>query len=435
MAITGGYADNLMRTQFGNSLEWIPNTGDPILSKLTDRSNEWDGQGDEFLDPVLLSLSQSGGSTSRGGHLFAPMRPVSENLVITQKYGNAAFSLLEEEIDETKTKKGAVIDAIGLAMQNVEELLMQDAGRQAHGDGRGQLCQVNGAVAAAGTSIVLDNPGGPAGAVGGARFIRANMVIAAFDPTDTTFLGMIKCLAVPEVANFTTITVEPLTFALPDNAVLYKGVSMTATDPVRSVTRNKEAMGLRGMLSNTGTYFGLNRALFPQLSAIVMPGVGPLSDDLLQQAFAHMRANSKKAVISKSDVFLTGDYSMGRALLSLTVAQRRYTMDSKNSRDPGSDTSGGDVHQTVGGFDFCESPNADYGTLSFVNKNGFSTVGRKGRWLDRSGSMFSRLDDAGQRTTEVVADWHYSFQRWHKNPRSCVAMQGVALNQVVLRQF
>ena len=424
----------IQKEQYG-VLQYQQTKSDPVMDFLEDTSEyskyAWNLEGRNWNIPCIISQSQSFGFIPEDGYLYDPGKPVIANMVIPGRIHNYSFDATLLAMEDTQGKNAAFIRATELQMENAISLTRAELGRVIHGNGSGLIAQVNGAVAIAGTTVLVDNPGGVISTIGGCQYIRSSVVLAVYDAANVALLGQITVTNVPESTLGNTLTIVGALFAIPDNANLYHANSQLNTSATKGTAKDIEAMGLRGMVNNAagfGTYFGISRTLSPQMSATVFSAVGTLTNDLMEKAFSSVRMRGDNPTLSPDKVKFICEESVQRAYLAINEAQMRFTGPYVGTRDAGSVSMAGKAHNTIGGFEIIASRNAPYGEAVILNVDGFSRVGRDPKW-DETQSMFKQKTDGGFRTLGYVADQVGRVNFYHTKPRSCVRLSGVTVNQ------
>lgn len=306
--------------------------------------------------------------------------------------------------------------------------------RMMWGDGRGALAQVSAAAAIGATTIAVDNPQLNVGAVGGAKFIRENMILAVFDPTDTTLVGMLTVTGVASTG--LSFTVAATTFAIADNSILYHGNIATNTSATLGTSRNNECMGLRGMVNNAAgfqNYFSIDRAISPQMSSQVSDGSGGLSEDLLQRNFDAIQVLGDDEEGKVDNIKILCEHGVRRAYLAIQSANRRFMGEFTEKRDFASAAVQNKMNLTFGGFEIIADYGAPYGEMILFDKSGARMVEQKNEWVDKTGSIWNQA--ASPRNASFVADYTVWKNAYHLYPRACARITAIPATNIYIRRF
>jgi hypothetical protein len=356
------------------------------------------------------------------------------SLIINPKYIYDSISLTGQSLLLTDNKQASFVSALNLQMEGLQYSLQKTMSRIAWQDGRGVMANVNGGAAIGATTLTIDNAGGDVHASGGGRFLTVGMKLGVVDPTDTTLVTTVQISAIN--ATMTTITLSSaLTVAVADNSILYmvNNVGTSATFS-QSLNRNNEPVGLRNIINDATTqptYFGLSRVTFPTLSSPVIDVAGALSDDVVQQAFDFVQANSISE--DQSGIAVLCGQDTRRAYLAVTVNIRRIATDSRwaNPDLATSATKGMENNVTIGNIPILVSTYAPFSQMVFVDKSQMKKIENNVGWMTETGAMWKQISGAGGRQDAYVADFRKFCAYFNTSPRTSVRLKNITTSIVI----
>lgn len=383
-------------------------------------------QGRKKIQPIGIGRNWSVGSIGAGGALPQAGRRTYENFEIGMRdvYGRVAFE--RYVMEQSRNKKGAYAEVIASEMEALTDDLAFARNRMAWGYGAGILALVNGAVAAAGTSVTLDAPGNVAGASMGNRYIHVGQYLHFLNPSSFAIEHASFVTAI--AAGGTTLTLETAAPAgISNNALIVFG----QTPAQNSYNREPEGI-LAGCDDGTyvDSYHGLSRTTFPILKSYVTTAVGALSTDAIQQT---VDAQSIR-VGGKGVDFLGVEHAVRRAYLALLEADRRYTGADLNRPDGGTAAAKKPTGKkiTFGDIPMMEDRDAPYGMLFGITKASWTRyVMVEGKWADEGGAVLKNVDGFDQYHAFflIMDNWH--CQQSNKQFR----MEGIDVSQIAAHAF
>ena len=392
----------------------------PITELFEDASADESADGRAVVVATKLRDSEGIGHIGERGTIPSAGNAVGGNFRIGLKYGYIPIELSEQSMAFSKSNETSFIRALKLEMDSSTSTYKKELSRKVCGAGSGIVCRVNGAVAPAGTIVVVDDPAGVTGAVGGqngARFLRVGMRVAFLDPITSAILAVRTVTAVAALGN--SITVDaPLAAGLVDNAVVTTVSTASATATSLDLGFGNEPMGIMGLFDD-GTYnaslFGISRATFPILNAYTDGTAAGLSLDRIQRAIDVTYQRGGEQV----DCLAAGP-EVQRGYLALLEAFRRYTSEKLISPDGGTNAakkfSGG---LTYGNLPLVIDYNLPYGQLfGFVKGNCKRYSIGKGKWDDRTGSIFRQMSGANGLIHSYFAFWFEFANYAYLNPNT-----------------
>jgi hypothetical protein len=339
----------------------------------------------DFIEASAQHITQNGREvifdTHIGRNHGIGARGVREKLPVAgaQKYKQAhlylknlygAIEVDGQLFEQAADNYNAFINVVDNEIKGLKRDLANDLNRQIYGDASGTIAKVK--TAATGTTIVFDN----------VQFVEEGMTVDMLLGTDLTD-------GVPTVKNsgghLTVVSVNEATGAVTFSAsvaALVGDVIVRASNGTNSF--GKELTGLAAIVSDTGTLHGINPEEVGSWKSTVVGSVGNITELGL--------INLVQSVDKKGgdvDVFLASP-GVFNAYWSLLTSLRRFTN--------GAELSGGQRAFTFEGvgkpIKFVSDYAAPKGTL-FALSSKELVINRKRdwAWMDRDGSMWSRVAD------------------------------------------
>jgi hypothetical protein len=297
---------------------------------------------------LLPTPGQQGYANARVGlkYLYGGIQVTGQLVELADKNFQAFSNALDREIEGLKAD------------------LAKDTNRQVYGDGSGTL----GTVTADGINTVT---------LADAMYVQLGMQV---DIVDGTTLA--NATPTVKASNRQVTSVDPAT-----GIVTYSGADATAVAGdvlVRTGNGNREWTGFKSVIRNTGTLYNVD------------PTVEPLWKAQVDTAGAN-RAVSEGLMISMADTIraaggkTTAIYSnlgVRRAYWNLLVQQRQFV----NTKDFGGGFTGLSFTTDKGEIPFVVDIDAPKNLMYFVNEKEITYYRESDwSWMDRDGSMFSRI--------------------------------------------
>lgn len=288
------------------------------------------------------------------------------NARIGLKYLYGGIQVTGQLVELADKNFQAFSNALDREIEGLKADLSKDANRQVYGDGSGSLGTLTAVTTAANTVTLAD-----------AMYVQLGMQV---DVVDGTTLGT----ATPTVkaSNRQVTSVDTTT-----NVVTLSGAAFTAAVGdvlARTGNANREWTGFKAVIRNTGTLYNVD------------PTVEPLWKASVDTAGAN-RAVSEGLMINMADTIraaggsTTAIYSnlgVRRAYWNLLVQQRQFV----NTKDFGGGFTGLSFTTDKGEIPFVVDIDAPKNLMYFVNEKEMTYYRESDwSWMDRDGSMFSRI--------------------------------------------
>lgn len=387
------------------------------VQEMFEKLNDFDWDGRAVREGAIVSYNEGVGAVGEDANLPTAGNFDPQQFVIPMKYIYASFQMTKAMMESAKSSRGGFKSATRTSFDTLIRNLKRERARMLWGDGNGTLALVNGAQTSD-TTIEVNDPFGAVSAVGGARFLRKNMIVSFFNGSTHQATRTISAVA----ADGNSITIDSAA-TLADNATVRRMSTAAGTNANES--GNQEPMGLLGLVDD-GTYVstlhGLSRTTYPILQSRVQSAVGALSLDSIQLNFdiADQRGDANITC-------LAGHQSVRRAYLTLLEADRRYSGESLSSPDGGTKVTNRKKYVTYGGVPVIEDKFAPYDMLFGLDKSTFQRfVQVEGEWASDDGAILNRV--TGKDTWEA---FYRIFENCHSNrPNSNFRMDGITTSKV-----
>lgn len=421
--------DGILKDVYQNVVTEQIATFSPVAEKFEEVTEmEFDGR--VVREAAIMSLNEGVSAVSEGGTLPTAGNFDPQQFQIPMKYVYGSFQMTKQMMKSATSSKGAFKNAMSYSMESLIRNMKRERARMIWGNGSGTLALVNGTATDA--TLVVDAPGGVAGAAGGTRFIRKGMILAALNPSSLAASDS-AVLQGPVSAVATTGLSATVPSATHTDNYLVVRMGTVAGTTVADTSYGKEPMGLLGLV-DAGTYAstlgGLSRSTYPQLNSRVQSSVGALSLDAIQLNF-DIADQLGDAEIS----MLACHHSVRRAYLALLEADRRYTSGDLKSPDGGTVAAkkrSSKAYVTFGDVPIVEDKYAPYGMLFGLDTRYFKKyVQIKGEWANESGAILRQV--SGQDT------WNAFYRLWENyhcsRPNTCFRMDGITANNVYVAGY
>lgn len=396
-----------------------------MFEKITDA--DWEGR--QVREAAIMSYNEGVGATTEDGNLPTAGNFDPQQFVIPMKYLNATFKMTKQMMESAKTSKGAFKNATRVSFDTVIRNLKRERARMLWGSGTGVLALVNGDPGT-GTTLTVDSPGGIAGSVGGARFLRKGMMIGFVNPTGPALRTGGARVITAVAADGNSVTVDAaIDGAVADNDYVVRA-NIASVTSLGDTGTNNEPMGLTGLIDDgtlVGTYFGLSRTTYPQLKARLDAAVGPLSLDVIQKNIDYVEQQHD----SQIDGFCC-HHAVRRAYLALLEADRRYTGADLRSPDGGTKVVKRSAYITYGGLPIVEDKFAPYDQLFGYQKSNFRRyVQKEGEWADDDGAILNR-ENGKDNWTAFYRIWENYFC---DRPGAQFYLTGITTNKLYVPMY
>lgn len=281
------------------------------------------------------------------------------------KYGYASVELTGQSIRLVDKDFQAFISALDMEMEGVKNDTAKDLNRQMYGDGTGAIATVS-TVGAATTATVTS----------GIQWLQVQELVDVYVPANlaadsTAKATQVLITAVDEAAG--TITVSP-------------SVTWAAGDViVRSGNANREITGLKAIINNSGTLYGVDPNTYPIWKSVVDANGGtnrPLSESAMIRNVHAVRKNGGKTSL------LLSNLGVQRAYWNLLVQARRFS----NVKDFTGGYSGLAFTTDQGEVPMVADVDAPYNTIYGVDESDIRLYrDADWDWMDMDGSMWDRV--------------------------------------------
>jgi hypothetical protein len=421
--------DGILKDVYQNVVTEQIATFSPVAEKF-EEVTEFEFDGRVAREAAIMSLNEGIGAVAEGGTLPTAGNFDPQQFQIGMKYVYGTFQMTKQMMESAKSSKGAFKNAMSYSMDSLIRNLKRERARMMWNNGSGTLALVNGT--ATDTTLVVDAPGGVAGATGGTRYIRKGMILATLNPAALTASDP-AVLQGPVSAVATTGLSATVPSATHTDNYLVVRMSTVAGTTVADTSYGKEPMGLLGLVDD-GTYLvtlsGLSRTTYPQLKSRVQSAVGALSLDAIQMNF-DIADQLGDAEIDT----LACHHSVRRAYLALLEADRRYTSGDLKKPDGGTVAAkkrSSRSYVTFGDVPMVEDKYAPYGMLFGLDSRYFKKYTQiKGEWANESGAILRQVTG-----TDVWSAFYRLFEQYHNSrPNTCFRMDGITSNAVYVAGY
>jgi hypothetical protein len=419
---TASYDEALKTVYEDRIVQLLPNT-----LKLYGRAEERDAKqwGGRHVEYAIQTRRNAGvGAYAEMGAIPEAGAQGYANVRIPMRYLSGRIQLSAQVIEASRASKMAYVPAMQSEMDGLMRDLRHECGRMIHGDGRGVLAFQNGDSTT--TTVIVDSPGGVAGAANGSRFIPLGGRITFVTPATGAIVAAADELVTAIAStglNFTTGST--IAGAVADNDYIVRANKAGLTD-ISDTGYAKEPMGIRG-LADDGTYVatlcGVNRTTVPLFSSYVISGTGGLSSDVLQRGLDVADQRGEGNVEE-----LVMHHSVRRAYIGLTDGDRRYTTTDLSKPDAGT-VAAKKGKLTFGGIPILEDKFCDYGTIYGMDYSSFVRyVESPGKWMRSGhdeGTVLQAIGSGSTLTHAYEAVWYLWQNFMLDKPNSCVVWRDV----------
>jgi hypothetical protein len=378
----------ILKEVYGDRLNEQINNEVRSYKHFKQKSTEDKWEGEIYVEALHTGRNQGVKAAAERGLLPVADRQKYAELRIPDRYCYGSVEMSAQIMKEAKTKKAAFANAMEAEISGMVKDIAVQYERIIWMAGNGQLALVS-VVGAGTTTLNVDTPGGVAGAINGARFLKPNMVIAihAAGAAPSNTPNAVRTV-VSLAADGTSVILDAAVSAgeAVDNGWVTLGVNRAS---VLEGSVNLEPMGLLGLIDDgtfVGTLFGLNRTTNPIFKAKRFNSVAALDENILHRAF-----DACDELSGMSPNWLTGHHSVHREYIRLTQADRRYTGENLMRPDAGISGGGKKRELTFNGLDIEKARFAPYGLLYGIDDTHLKRyINTEGEWADEDGSVMSR---------------------------------------------
>jgi hypothetical protein len=375
----------------------------PFKSKLQ-RSGTVDGRRGIF--PVMVRVAQGVGARAEMGALPPHGGGAYQDAIVTTKNNYGRF-LISGQAKSYSSRK-AFVQAFDRAMKDTKEGMTLDIARQCWGDGSGTLALVNGAAAAAATTVTIDSAYGVAwgSLASNTTFLFKQGMKVQFGTDDNAGRGY----EISSITGTTIVLASGLLAAVADNARVYRFGSKDQEIEgfLKFVGTSSFMTATMGLASDS--YLGIDRSDYDVWAGNVTDGSAALSLANIRgiKDVMFKRGGSPELQIASTEV--VRDYE------ALLVANQRYV--------PASKLEGGATSLEHDGVPFVKDKDAPVKALSFVTTSSVKWVQRSDPfWLKQGESILQRV--SGYDAEEATNAWYANLAC--EEPRK----QGILFNLTV----
>ncbi len=351
---------------------------------------------------------------------------------ITQKKLMARWRVTDEQLTDTESSEGAYRSS---RTENMERIIDDISYREEFymgTDGRGIFALINEASPSANDTLLLDSPGGIAGADFGNRFIKSKMYLGAVNPaTGTLRAGITRVISCNDDGTSINASCAALT-TWANNDYIVQAANPDVTDTIDTAYEHAP-WGLPALIDD-GTYrdnyFGVQRSRNSSHKSYVVPAVGPLSFDLLQRSSDVM---NQKLDGECSAIWC--HHSVRRLYILLTQADRRYAGADLRSPDGGT-VAFTQKDLTMGQVKMRALKTAPLGQMYLVDEAGSDFVrysSEKGKWVAGKGGEILVRAGTGRSARHAWEAWYFKrYQLFARNPGKSARLDGITGQTLVV---
>lgn len=341
------------------------NNATVLLSRLQRNQEDVSGESLTARVPLVYERNQGVGARADNGTLPAARKRAVLQTEIPLKYNYGRISVTGPAIAGSRNAANAFMKIIDFEVKGMVQGMKVDLNRQMHGDGTGQMCQINGTSSS--TAVTVDNPG--------TQYLEEDMIFDIFSATSGGQAGAADNV-IGSVDTSTTFTLDT-------------GATMTDNYYIfRADARGNEMMGLLGIVDDA-TYIttlqNLSRTTYPWFKGNVMDNGGTnraLTLDLMQEASD--TAESKGGRIS----LVISNFELRRKYADLLVADKRFV--NKLKLDGGFSA----LEYSAGGepIPFVVDRHSRNNQLMFLDESTLAIYRASDfDWMDKDGNVLSRV--------------------------------------------
>jgi len=268
--------DSILKNQYLGPIREQLNSSSILYSRL--EKNEDSVVGKNFTIPLHYGRNEGVGARGEGGALPAAGNQAYKECIVPMKYQYGRIQITGPTMKAARSNEGAFLRAVDSEMRGLERDMKSSMNRQAFGDGTGALAVC--ASASSATAITVDST----------AKLRVGMPVDVLvTSTGATTAGVVG----DTVASITSATV----FVLTTGVATYASIGNTYSVYIAG-SRNKEMMGLSGIVSATTTLQGLDVSTYPWWVATVQNNPSSagtaraISDSIIQKAIDTLESNS-----------------------------------------------------------------------------------------------------------------------------------------------
>ena len=354
---------------------------------------------------MALRYGRVGGIGNRAddGLLPTPASRQTIQAVFDTKNMFARFRLTDKTIEASKSNVGAFANMLETEISDCETDARLDLSRQVIGSGTGIMATLSEQSLDADPQVIT---------VDSTVYLAEGVVVDFRHPTTGALTNAAhEGLKVINVTSPTTFTVATTGETIPSDSIVV--VSGNAFSNASTLLESYELTGVRAVVSEGGTLYGIDRTVHPWLNGVVEAVGGVISEVGIQKNIDAVEVGSG----SETNFLLTSK-GVSRAFQVLQTAMKQHvnTLDLKGGFSALSYTGGqkelplvSDKYVPVGmlfGLDLNDWMMAQMGDWE---------------WLDKDGAMLSRVQDRAAWEATLVKYAEMACQR----PRGQFVMTGI----------
>ena len=415
--------DAALKEVYEKTIVVLLNSRTVTRNKFKKEAGSWEGRVVRY--PLNVGRNQGTMFTSENGTLPDAGNQEYVETQIPIRYAHGRIQLSIQVIKHSRSNKGSFKRAMDQEMQGVVRDLSNKLNRAMWGWGSGVLALVNEATPSGNTTLIVDAPGGVAGATNGARWLQKNMKIHFIDPATGAIRSGVGRNITAIAADGASVTLSSAPDAsVAENDYVVQCAKLSSA-VVGDTSYNKESMGLLGLVDD-GDYVpvlhNITRATYPIFNSINVPSVGPLSADIIQRGL-----DVADQVGEGAPQFFLCHHSVRRAYLTLMEVDRRYSGGDLRKPDAGT-VAAKQKEITFGDMPWTVDKDAHYGMLMAIDPMHFTRWSEvEGEWADDDGTILLRLVDVDAYEARYRVFENFSNDK----PAACVRWDGITTNIVV----
>jgi hypothetical protein len=383
---------DILKTQYGEIYEQLNNEVRALDFMEESDTAEWTGAA--FEEALHVGRNYSSKAVAEGGRLPNPQNQSYDKLTVPMRYIYGGISLSAQAIKSADKNEASFVNSLDSEIEGLITDGQVNQNRIMWGNGVGTLALVNDTTGGAVTSLTIDSPGGVAGAVNGARFIRPGMVLAFHDaaPASNTPNAVRTVLTVNAAGTVITLASINNSTEAPNNGIITVGVDRTST---LEGSWNLEPMGLLGIIDEgtfTTNIHGVDRTASPgdQFVCQSLASVGVLDEFM----FHDLNDMADQASGRMPDKIMT-HHSVHREYIRAGLGDKRYTGEMAGLPDLGIRGGGSKRELQFSGDTIMKERFCPYGFMYGIDSKALKRYTQvEGEWIDEDGAILHRGDGA-----------------------------------------
>lgn len=414
--------DGILKDYFEDHIAEMTNKRQPLSELFKFEQADFAGRATEYRAHVTRNVGvgfvgEDSAFPDAGAQGHVPVR-------IDQRKLMARVRMTSESMQDSRKAEGAYVQNKRDEMKRIIDDIAKKEEYALVTDGRGVLALINEATPSGNVTLILDSPGGFAGADFGNRFVQVGMFIGAVNPaTGALRAGICKVTACStDGANVTTDAAPNAAWA--DNDLIVQAANSSVTD-ILDTSYEHAMMGFMGLFDDgtyRNNYFGVDRSVYGNYQTYVRASVGALSTDLYQQT-SDVSAQKLGATFSR----MICHHSIRRLHIQLTEPDRRYNAMNLMKPDPGTAAfKQGDL--TMGEVPITPIRDFPFATMLLLDEQGCDAVrywSDKGKWVDEDGSILVRVGTGSSGRDSFEGWYRKRYQNHVRQPGFAARLDGI----------